>query len=108
MLSMCVFPFFVLSLRFLFYSRAYVVVCCLFPQAAHFKSESLRCLPQSAGRLPKLIILASVCLTPESRGALVLKNKPNGERAFQVNPFTILSNPCALRQKLRSVFTFKA
>ncbi len=63
----------VLVLWFLFYSRVHAVVCFFCPQAAHFKSESLRCLPQSAGRLPKLMILASVCLTPGCRGAFDLK-----------------------------------
>ena len=38
---------------FLLYSRVYAVVYFFCAQAAHFKSESLRCLPQSAGRLPE-------------------------------------------------------
>ncbi len=66
--------FVVVFVRFLFYSRAYAVVCFFCAQAAHFKSESLWCLPQSAGRLPKLMILVAVCLIPESHGAFDLKS----------------------------------
>ena len=41
----------------------------------------------------------------ESRGALVLKSKTHGERAFLVNPSTILGNPCTWSQKLHCFFS---